>query len=292
MTRPKVDGDAFRAKAEHLLKQRGRQKLPIDPFAIADEEGILVKAKPDTAGGVSGMLIKSGDDFGILYATHIPSWGFQRFSVAHELAHYFLEGHPEALFAGDGTHVSRAGFATRDRHELEADFYASGLLMPDGPFRAAMRRVGDGLEAIEELAALCETSLTATAIRFAQSVREPAAVIVSTGQRVDYAFLSDAMREFAGVTWPRKGDNLPDDSLTARFNADPGGVEARRRDAAETGLRIWFETRRSVDATEEVIGLGEYGRTLTVITTETSPDDEDEDEELEQRWTPSFPRRR
>lgn len=290
MTRPKVDSDAFRAKAELLLKNLGRHKLPVDPFAIAQDEGIVVEAKPDTVGGVSGMLIKSGDDFGILYATHIRSQGFQRFSVAHELGHYFLEGHPEALFAGDGTHVSRAGFATRDRYELEADFFASGLLMPDGPFRAAMRRVGDGLEAIEELAEVCGTSLTATAIRFAQTVREPAAVIVSTGQRVEYAFLSDTMREFAGVSWPRKGDVLPEDSLTARFNTDQGGVEARRRDAAEIGLRVWFGARRAVDATEEVVGLGEYGRTLTVITTDTSAEDEDEEAELEKRWTPRFSR--
>ena len=290
MTRPKVDGDAFRAKAELLLKNLGHSKLPVDPFAIAQDEGIVVKAKPDTAGGVSGMLVRSGDDFGILYATHIRSPGFQRFSVAHELAHYFLEGHPEALFASDNTHVSRAGFATRDRFELEADFFASGLLMPEGPFRAAMRRVGDGLEAIEELAGVCDTSLTATAIRLAQTVGEPAAVIVSTGQRVDYAFLSDAMREFAGVGWPRKGDTLPAGSLTARFNADQGAVEARRRDAAETGLRTWFDARREVDATEEVIGLGEYGRTLTVITTDISADDEDEEEDLQERWTPRFSR--
>ena len=162
--------------------------------------------------------------------------------------------------------------------------------MPDGPFRAAMRRVGDGLEAIEELAGVCGTSLTATAIRFAQTVGEPAAVIVSTGQRVDYAFLSDAMREFAGVDWPRKGDILPEGSLTARFNADQNAVEARRRDAAETSLRRWFEVRRALDATEEVIGLGEYGRTLTVLTTDISPDEEDEEEELQERWTPRFSR--
>lgn len=290
MTRPKLDSDAFRAKAEFLLKNLGRHKLPVDPFAIAQEEGLVVQAKPDTAGGVSGMLIKSGDNFGILYATHIRSRGFQRFSVAHELGHYFLEGHPEALFTGDGTHVSRAGFASRDRHELEADFFASGLLMPDGPFRAALRRVGDGLEAVEELAEVCGTSLTATAIRFAQTVQEPAAVIVSTGQRVDYAFLSDAMREFAGASWPRRGDELPERSLTSRFNSRQDAVEDRKRDVAEIGLRVWFETRRAVDATEEVVGLGEYGRTLTVITTDVVPEDEDEEEDLKERWTPRFSR--
>jgi hypothetical protein len=79
--------------AEALLKQEGIASLPVDPFALAASRDITVQAKPDTADGVSGMLIRHGDSFGILYATYIPSEGFQRFSISHELGHYFLEGH-------------------------------------------------------------------------------------------------------------------------------------------------------------------------------------------------------
>ena len=273
-------------KAEYFLKQEGFDSLPVCPFAIAERLEIAVQAKPATSGGVSGMLVRHGDTFGILYATHIRSAGFQRFSIAHELAHYLLEGHPEALFADGDTHTSRAGFATRDPYEVEADHFAAGLLMPDGLFRAAMRRVGDGFEAIEELAEKCVTSLTATAIRFAQSVEEPAAVVVSTGARIDYAFLSSAMQDFTGLSWPRKADFLPDGTVTERFNSDPANVQGHRRESGEADLRAWFGTRRQVSATEEVIGLGEYGRTLTVITTDASPDEEDEEARLEESWTP------
>ena len=55
------------------------------PSPIAEQLEITVQAKPATSGGVSGMLVRHGDRFGILYATHIPSLGFQRFSIAHEL---------------------------------------------------------------------------------------------------------------------------------------------------------------------------------------------------------------
>lgn len=280
----------LRRKAEHFLKENGFDNLPICPFAIAEQLEITVQAKPATSGGVSGMLVRHGDTFGILYATHIPSLGFQRFSIAHELAHYLLEGHPEALFADGDTHTSRAGFATRDSYEIEADHFAAGLLMPEGLFRAAMRRVGDGLEAIEELAEKCVTSLTATAIRFAQSAEEPAAVVVSTGLRIDYAFLSSAMQDFTGLSWPRKADFLPDGTVTERFNTDPGNVRDRRRESGEADLRAWFGTHRRVSATEEVLGLGEYGRTLTIITTDTSPNEEEEDARLEESWTPRYRR--
>jgi len=280
----------LRRKAEHFLRENGFNTLPVCPFTIAEYFEIAVEAKPATTAGVSGMLVRHGDAFGILYATHIPSLGFQRFSIAHELAHYLLEGHPEALFAGGSTHTSRAGFATKDPYEIEADHFAAGLLMPEHLFRPAMRQVGDGLEAIEKLAEKCVTSLTATAIRFAQAVEEPAAVVVSTGPRIDYAFLSTAMQEFTGLSWPRKADFLPDGTLTDRFNADLGNVQDRKRENGEADLRAWFGTRRRIAATEEVLGLGEYGRTLTVITTDTLPDEEDEEAQFEENWTPRHQR--
>src|SRR5947209_3343243 len=96
-------------KAEALLRERGVSALPVDPCKIAADSGIEVRAKPDTAGGVSGMLLRHGDTFGILYATHIDSEGFQRFSIAHELGHYFLEGHLDHVLPADGVHESHAG---------------------------------------------------------------------------------------------------------------------------------------------------------------------------------------
>jgi hypothetical protein len=58
----------------------------------------------------------------------------------------------------------------------------------------------------------------------------------------------------------------------------------------------WLGGSRSARATEQVVGLGNYGKTLTVITCpsvedETYGDDDEEDEEdLTRRWTPRFHR--
>jgi len=43
------------------------------------------------------MLVKAGDQFGIMYATNIPIKGFQKFPIAHELGHYGIDGHCNAL---------------------------------------------------------------------------------------------------------------------------------------------------------------------------------------------------
>ena len=95
------------------------------------------------------MLLRHGDNFGILYATHIQSSGFQRFSVGHELGHYFLPGHIDAVLGNGNIHESRAGFASSDKYEMEADYFAAGLLMPQKLFTPAMRHAGEGLAAIK-----------------------------------------------------------------------------------------------------------------------------------------------
>ena len=54
----------------------------------------------------------------------------------------------------------------------------------------------------------------------------------------------------------------------------------------------WFKPDRDADIYEEAIGLGSYGRTLTVLSCESLPDAEEEREEevLKESWTPKFRR--
>jgi Zn-dependent peptidase ImmA (M78 family) len=280
-------------KAEEFLANREiPAALPIDPFEIARELEIVVQAKPATATGVSGMLARNGDTFGILYATHIASEGYQRFSVAHELGHYLLPGHIDHVLPdnSDGIHESRAGFVSPDPFEIEADHFAAGLLMPGRLVTKVLARMGDGLDAIEQLADLCKTSLTATAIRYAERATTSVAIVVSTGQHVDYCFMSKPLREFDGLSWLKKKEPLPVGSETQRFNSNPGNVQSAKRSEAETDLRDWFGGDRKLPGTEEVIGLGSYGKTLTILATDVEHDEEDDDDELEERWALRFRR--
>lgn len=275
--------------AEKLLRERGVASLPVDPFALAAAEHITVQAKPDTAPGVSGILMRVGSSFGIMFATHIPNEGFQRFSVAHELGHYFLPGHIDAVFSGDAqVHVSHAGFVSDDPYENEADHFAAGLLMPAPMFHAALVHAEDGLAGIEHLAGLCRTSLTATAIRYTEKATIPAAIVVSTGARIDYCFMSTSLKEFPGLQWLKKGTSLPGGVLTRAFNGNANNIAEGVRDEGTADLRDWFGGERSVEILEEVVGLGSYGKTLTVITCDTFADEDDEEEQLGKSWTPHF----
>ena len=296
MTKP--PSHAFRLKmakqkAEAFLRDEGITTLPVDPFAIAASRDITVKPKPDSAGGVSGMLLRHGDVFGILYTTHIPSEGFQRFSVGHELGHYFLDGHIDHILPKDGAHESHAGFVSADPYELEADQFSAGLLMPSAPFKRALARQDPGLEIVESLADLCRTSLTATAIRYAELTDDAVAIIISTGPLVDFCFLSDTIKSLPQLTWLKKGTPVPRGTATALLNGSPGRVADGDRAAEDIDIMDWLGGTRSVRATEQVVGLGKYGKTLTVLTCPSVQDEtyqEEDEEDLVKRWTPGFRR--
>lgn len=284
-----------RQTAEAFLKEEGILTLPVDPFAIAESREITVKGKPESVEGVSGMLLRHGNDFGIIYATHIQSPGFQRISVSHELGHYFLPGHIDQVIK-NGVHVSRAGFVTNDPYELEADHFAAGLLMPEAPFRKALDGFDPGLDAIDRMADLCVTSRTATAIRFAELSDAAVAVIVSTGGIIDYCFMSEAMKSLPKLDWIRKGTPLPSGTATAQLAADRERVVAGERVADEVDVRDWLGGSTRAVVSEETVGLGAYGKVLTVLTSQTigqdsGPDqDEDDEESLIESWTPRFRR--
>lgn len=280
--------------AETFLKEEGITALPVDPFAIAESRDIMVEGKPEKADGVSGMLLRHGNNFGIVYATHIPSTGFQRFSISHELGHYFLPGHVDQVIK-DGVHVSRAGFVTNDPFELEADHFAAGLLMPEAPFQKEMDRYDPGLDAIEAVADLCMTSRTATAIRYAELADAAVAVIMSTNGIIDYCFLSEAMKSLPKLDWLRKGSPLPSGTATAHLAAQPARVLAGERVADAVDVRDWLGGMTKAEISEESVGLGQYGKVLTVLVSskigqDNEPDEDQDEEDLIERWTPRFRR--
>ena len=280
-----------RLACANVIKDHGITALPVDPIAVARDVDIEVRPKPASSQGVSGMLLRSGNSFGIAYATHINSIGFRNFSIAHELGHYFLPGHIDAVLASGNVHESHAGFASDDRYEMEADHFAAMLLMPDSLFTNAMRAAGDGLAAIERLAEKCRTSLTATAIRYAKCSRDHVAIVLSTGSQINYCFMSNALKEVKDLEWIRKGDRLARNTATFAINRNPERVLRADR-VEETGdLQDWFGGDRTLSVTEEVVGLGNYGKTLTVLTgldIEEQLEEIEEDEDLVESWQPKF----
>jgi hypothetical protein len=92
-------------------------------------------------------------------------------------------------------------------------------------------------------------------------------VIVSQESQIAYAFLSDRFKALGKLAFLRKGSPLPD-TVTRRFNADPDKVLYGKRDCENTNLADWFDGPRRIALDEQVIGLGRYGYTLAVLSSE------------------------
>lgn len=281
-----------RQLGEKIAQDHGFDAFPIDPFKIASDEEIVVEAKQPEQEGMSGCIVFTDDGAGIIYSTAIENEGFQNFTVAHELGHYFIDGHPEEILKSGSVHVSKAGFSQGDSSiEIEADHFASGLLMPSHLVKKQLQGSAVGLDAIKALKTVSKSSLTAAAIRTSECAPYPMAIVVSSGQEVRYAFMSDAFKNFGRLRFLRKGDALPA-SATSDFNRDPNRVLAGSSLCGECTLATWFEGPGRITLDEEVVGLGRYGLTLTVLSseeiTEDPYEDDNEDQQLEDSWTPKF----
>lgn len=285
-------------EGERYAKEFGFESLPVCPKKIANDLDISLVAKAPDQKGVSGGIIFQGNEVGIFYSTDIRNVGFQNFTIGHELGHYLLEGHPEEIKRIAPLHISRAGFSEGNNAiELEADHFSAGLLMPSYLVRKELSNAQIGLEGILGIADRANTSVSASAIRAAQCSPYPMAIVVSRGDTIAYGFLSKGFKGLGKFkNFPRKGDPLPA-SATLNFNKDTDNVRAAAQQCGQTSFVEWFDGNKNIALDEEIIGLGEYGYTLTVFSSDAlpeDPDDSEEDEEatLIESWTPKFARGR
>ena len=263
----------IRECAWKIVTESKFSELPVDPKRIAKKFRIELKPFKPSKPGISGFFMRVGVNFGIGYSTAIKNKGFVNFTTAHELGHFFLDGHAELLEKKIAWHFSSSGFVSNDKHEREADLFAAELLMPEPFFRKAISTLPPrnmGFAAIQHLAELGRTSLVATAISFAKFTDVPAAVIFSSGSRVESCFLSPGFCLFPGVERLRKNCVVPTHTGTAKFNKTATQALTRRRTQNTCSLRSWFERAPNVRIQEEVIGLGGYEKTLTVLHTNGS----------------------
>lgn len=102
------------------------------------------------------LQVNGAGDFTI-YLPHMTSSRRDRFTIAHELGHYFLHYlHPNREVAAS------FGRGERNTVETQANVFASSLLMPEEQFRAAWHKHGGTTRA---LATLFDVSPAAVEVR-------------------------------------------------------------------------------------------------------------------------------
>lgn len=258
-------------------------KLPVRPKEFAESLRITVQPFEPPEPDISGFLMQCGNEFGIGYSTAIQNEGFQNFTISHELGHYFIDDHPLAVLQG-GKHFSRSGFISKDRYEEEADAFATEFLMPWGLVGPIIRKQPPGFGAIKSVSDACESSILASAVRYSQVTSECVAVIVSLRGAVEFMTASNSFKQLPGLDWLRKRDSLPSTVPSARYSLDREWI--RKCEFVEEGAKLneWFPNAPDLEISEDIVGLGSYGRLLTILFSESIPDDELEDEHKEDNY--------
>jgi hypothetical protein len=103
---------------------------------------------------------------------------------------------------------------------------------------------------------------------------------------------SSAFKQIPGLDWLRKRDSLPPNAPSTRFSTDLEWIKACNISEEGGQLSAWFPGVRDREVEEDVVGLGGYGRLLTVLMTEEIElEDEDENEfedDYIDRWKRGF----
>jgi len=202
-----------------------------------------------------------------------PNTGRAHFTMAHELGHYFIDEHRNALAAGAApSHPSFSEYESEFLVEGEADHFASNLLMPEKRFRGTCKAKRLGMASILELSKLFGTSVTSTTLRYVKLDIVPCAVFKWTNSTLQWHWMStDTFRARFGAV-VRTGRELPPDSPTAKALRGERPLDDPWFEAGTT-VSAWF--RRVSDSShrndiliEQAISLGRFG-VLSFIFPET-----------------------
>ncbi len=271
---------AAQRRAREVLRDLGLTQLPIDAEQVASLSNLQIHTRPDFPPNCFGALVRRGNEYFIMVSATCFGSGHRRFTIAHELGHYFLDGHCDALLQGDTPALSRgAQFTNRkDPFEVEADAFSAELLMPSNLIRPVVDAQPAGLQAVRTIVESFDVSTSAAAVRFAQVTSEPAAVLLSRNGILEWASFSGP---FKAHRWAKpwvRGEWVPPRSRTAWLNADPNRVLNCLQQSGSGILSEWFPEGLPLRVHEEALGLGGYGRILTILTCPDLPDPEEAEE--------------
>jgi Zn-dependent peptidase ImmA (M78 family) len=175
-----------------------------------------------------GMLLYDTDSNDFHIHINIDSGNMQdskrgRFTLAHELAHFFLDEHRLGLKYGLlEPHASFHNINQKSIIEEEADYFASCLLMPtaklknhSSEYRRRTGKKGFSFNTIQDLSETFQTSVLSTLIRFGEVGTHEIFAIISKDNIVKWYVKTN---EFPNWKWKFKiGEAVPKTTVAGEY---------------------------------------------------------------------------
>lgn len=221
---------------------------------IAMDKGVLCLEARLT--GCLARLVRKGNRGIVRTHNAIREEGRKRFAISHELGHWFLHENESQFFICTGEDMRDYKGSPM---EVEANLFASELLMPTALFRPLAENADPRLTKVRDLAELFNTSLTATGMRFVEMNRHECVLVLSNNGVVSW---SKQQGSRSGLRI-EKGMRLHQESLAAQAvnAADEFGPEVVPADAWITHNAY----ERQLEVTEQSWRLLNYNVVLTLL---------------------------
>ena len=198
---------------------------------ITFHNGIVLEMPMENCDG--RMVMKNGRSI-VSLNSNIESPQKKRFVLAHELGHIILHGGKEATFSDD--YATLEAFKNGPQ-EIEANEFASELLMPEPLFKEACYKKKFSPDFLRGLSDRFNTSLTSTAYRYRQFGNHPVCLFFSKGGKVEYWKKSD---DFYVKIPERNKLAVPSDSVANEYYTHKRIY--RKEDSAQKITKsTWFE---------------------------------------------------
>ncbi len=266
------------AQLASLLLDRFKISGKLDLEEICRTLGLRVREKEFA--GFDGVLVRGKNaQKGIIGINKaIQESSRKRFTIAHEIGHFVIPYHQHQETACVAGVIDRFGRGLT-RPELEANEFASELLLPSKIVQGRLELNRPSLANIAAIANDFETSLSATTWRFLDLTELPCAMVWSQAGK---------------AIWYRTSEALPF-KLPLRDLPAPGSIAGRVfageeiiSGAEEVEADLWFypsHARRISLLVEDSIPLSNYDAVFTLlwaVQMEQSAGLEDEEEMLEE----------
>lgn len=254
-----------------LQQVLGADRFPVDVRALVLEwssqtcpDQPILAIKPVPLPSFEGMLVKSpkGDGWMIGVNEDVESEGRLRFTIAHEFGHYMLHRELQSRFE-----CSNQDMHTWDSYgreiEVEADTFASYLLMPLDDFRAQIDGQPFSMDLLRHCADRYGVSVTAAALKWREVAPGRVIVLSARDGFLDWSCSNErAFRSGAYFATRKEIIELPAESIlnhAARSASGQSGV---------VSASVWLPRENTELEIEEhafVIEGNEYNYTLGVL---------------------------
>lgn len=190
-----------------------------------------------------------------------PNSGRARFTLAHELGHYFIDEHRNALKSGLApAHAYNADRPSELRIEREADHFASALLMPSTTFQRELKIGRGGLQGILDVSSTFQVSRQSAAKRYVSLSGVPCAIVVFRNGYVPWWNISPELVA-CGMTGAIRKEAVIHGSATeeAQLTDDNSRVFESTTTASYWFWNVAQGGARDIVLREQAIKLGSYG---------------------------------